>query len=268
MRDLFRLPKDLDEDWDSMDKIRSFLAVLPDLRQVVEERVGQILQVVRLKSKNSSKRLVVGNTHLFYHPLADHVRLMQIFVACKMLDNWCRDDFGSGRDQLIFCGDLNSDPTSGAFKLLVDRKVTPSLCDAWKNLDKYTWESSESEPDPDEGEGCAGYSLDPLLPLQTLVFDRPIFNPPVIELPKSFPRLLSAYDPLPSFTNYVMGFRKTLDYIFVSETNETARWRIGEPAPVPTEQDMRCPAIPNGMYPSDHISIACDFKLDDSDQDE
>jgi len=49
IRDLFKESQLLDGDWESMSRIRDFLRSVPDLQEVVEENVGQILQVARLR---------------------------------------------------------------------------------------------------------------------------------------------------------------------------------------------------------------------------
>lgn len=256
IRDLFQVPGSSDsDDWDSMQEIRDFLKGRPDLHQVVEGRIGQVLQIARLRLKFGSKHpIVVGNTHLFYHPLADHIRLMQTFVVCRTLDAWCQRNTDKGwRDQLLLCGDLNSDPRSGAVQLLVNRKVTPGNCDTWKFLNEYKWNDGEAED--------AGVALKtgPADAPGEKATRRKAISPPTIEFPASFPKLLSAYDPLPSFTNHVPGFTETLDYIFVSEASESGGWQIDNAAPVPTIDEMNCPAIPNEHFPSDHISVACDL---------
>lgn len=275
IRDLFKLSsKSHEEEWTCSRTIHQFLHEVPDLKEVVEENVGQIVQVAKLRLKNSSgngknqRHLIVGNTHLFYHPLADHVRLLQTFVICKMLDHWCRNENGT-RHPLIFCGDLNSDPASGAVQLLLHRKIVPDLCETWKNLESYTWEGGDCyfETEYLEYENNPSHkSADKMRPNGVVQCrqGQPLVKPPTIELPDSFPQLISAYDPFPEFSNYVVGFAETLDYIFVSESQDFPGLRVKTSAPIPTIADMqKYPAIPNEDYPSDHVSLACDFEWED-----
>lgn len=37
--------------------------------------------------ENPSEILIVGNTHLYFHPNADHIRLLQGFFAVKYVEH-------------------------------------------------------------------------------------------------------------------------------------------------------------------------------------
>jgi hypothetical protein len=94
LRDLVESQPDDDQtDWDSLDQIKSLLDDCPELGCVVREKVGQILQVATLRLKNQNgkaKSLVVGNTHLFYHPMADHIRAIQVRLSgCPLSQHLC-----------------------------------------------------------------------------------------------------------------------------------------------------------------------------------
>lgn len=43
------------------------------------------LQTTVLQDKNTQKIVIVGNTHLFYHPDADHIRILQACMATQHL---------------------------------------------------------------------------------------------------------------------------------------------------------------------------------------
>lgn len=43
------------------------------------------LQITVLKVKDTNKHIVVGNTHLYYHPDANHIRLIQVYMATSFL---------------------------------------------------------------------------------------------------------------------------------------------------------------------------------------
>ena len=112
------------ERWESINGIRELLEVHDEVRRVYSESVGQILQVVRLSPKQSTRceqgrlskpnSIVVANTHLFYHPMAGHIRLLQAFAICHKLDQIRRKD-PKRPAPLLICGDFNSDPLSGEF---------------------------------------------------------------------------------------------------------------------------------------------------------
>lgn len=107
------------ERWESMMGIRQLLESHDEVRRVYSETVGQILQVATLSPKQTTlckpERIVVANTHLFYHPMAGHIRLLQAYAVCHKLDQIRRQD--TEPSPLLICGDFNSDPLSGEFVL-------------------------------------------------------------------------------------------------------------------------------------------------------
>lgn len=44
-----------------------------------------VLQAIVLKSKENSEILIVGNTHLYFKPEADHIRLLQAYYGLMYL---------------------------------------------------------------------------------------------------------------------------------------------------------------------------------------
>ena len=45
------------------------------------------LQLVVLETVDESKRLIVANTHLYFHPDADHIRLLQATMALRLAED-------------------------------------------------------------------------------------------------------------------------------------------------------------------------------------
>ena len=54
-----------------------------DLSKRILERTTSC-QIIVLESVHNAKRLVVANTHLYFHPNADHIRLLQACVALRL----------------------------------------------------------------------------------------------------------------------------------------------------------------------------------------
>ena len=80
-----------------------------------------------------------------------------------------------------------------------------------------------------------------------------------LELSHNF-GLTSACGPL-RYTNYVGGFNDTLDYIYV----EDARLEPRQVIPMPDHEDVvRHVALPNIVFPSDHLALVCDIAWKDS----
>jgi 2',5'-phosphodiesterase len=267
--------------WD-MTGIHQLLSKKDELRQVALEKTGQVLQIATLKPKYISddehlpERMVLANTHLFYHPMADHVRALQAYVVARKIDQ-VRCSTGSFHAPFILCGDLNSDPLSGAAQLLLTRCVRPEHRDCWKNLNTYKWEMGESEyliehqyvgnrPDhtdlvyEEEAFQTAHGDLESLHEINNHDDDT---TPPIIQLPDTFPTIISGCREIPIFTNYAVDFKETLDYALASTIAK------GEPygfiskncALMPSVEEVASYiAMPNECMPSDHVAILCDFE--------
>lgn len=92
------------------------------------------LQLNLLKMKND-KYILVANTHLYFHPDADHIRLLQFGFSMlyvediykKTLQNY---NLQSEKDlAIVFCGDFNSVPECGIYCLMTQRFVDKDFVD-------------------------------------------------------------------------------------------------------------------------------------------
>jgi mRNA deadenylase 3'-5' endonuclease subunit Ccr4 len=272
--------------WDSMKDINLLLESHNELRKVVMEKLGQVAQIATLKLKNPIKGqqpnfLIVANTHLFYHPLADHIRAMQVYVVLKKIDEVrrrCRRHSCSNNSSsscleeeefpypFMFCGDLNSDPLSGASQLIYTRSLASDQHDCWKYLYEYQWDWDGSDDEDamitenDESK-YRNYDTavdtiernndtmrqDEILsvpteskPSSTACTTGRSPPPSFIQLPGSFPILQSGCKEMPKFTNYAPGFVDTLDYIFGSQAskNEIFGFQPKKSAPMLSIKDV------------------------------
>jgi mRNA deadenylase 3'-5' endonuclease subunit Ccr4 len=263
--------------WDSLDDIDRLLDSNEELSQVIREKVGQVVQVAELRLRSTSRsdqdhptRIVVGNTHLFYHPLADHIRAMQAWIVCRQMDIVRRQHGASC--PLLLCGDFNSGPLSGAVHLLLERRVGPEHRETWKHLRDYEWEMGDQDFLLEHG--YIGNDVDTVTPIfEEEAFEdaRQCLDPEddeleelkLIRLPPSFPTLVSGYPEIPEFTNFAVDFKETLDYILASKPSEKELYglTLKDAAPTPTSNMMKTySAMPNEFMPSDHVSLVCDFK--------
>ncbi|CAH1175936.1 unnamed protein product [Phaedon cochleariae] len=125
--------------------------------------------------------LVVANTHLYFHPDADHIRLLHAGLAIKYLENFItelRKKIPRKRISLIFCGDFNSSPDCGIYKLFSEGHLPSDFKDYQSNKE----------------ESING-----------------------IELKQPF-KLASACG-TPKYTNYTSMFADCLDYIYYETSN-------------------------------------------------
>ena len=60
----------------------------------------------------------------------------------------------------------------------------------------------------------------------------------------------------PQFTNYTMGFKDCLDYIWIHKS----KLSVSQVVPFPSEEELSLhTALPNIVFPSDHIPIIVDL---------
>ena len=190
----------------------------PQLQGRIKE-LGQVLQWTSLVSKDdASRRLVVGNTHFYYHPLGDHFRVLQAYGVCRKVHQLgCNSN-------MVLCGDFNSDPSSGAIQLFLDRSIDSSHSSAWENIGKHPVRNTNDSPH------CVGI--------------------PTMTLAPSFPVLQASC--IAPFTHCIPGFINTLDYIMSSLP-------CREAAPM-LPMDGSQQHMPNAGMPSDHLSLVADYE--------
>ena len=234
------------------DKLKENPALVETLTQRTTELAIVVLKVNNNNGSDKDRLLVVGNTHLYFKPDADHVRLIQAELCRKELERVKSESLARHPDatvSTVLCGDFNSTPEydnhmGGVLQLMTQGKVDE------KHLD---WKSRK-------GEEVEGISLDS----STLFF--------------------SAAG-TPKYTNYTEGFKDCLDYIFLEEGSATVEQvlqysilyqqfsyflpnfldlRISrtQVVPFPTEEELELhTAIPSIVMPSDHMAVVVDVCL-------
>jgi 2',5'-phosphodiesterase len=268
--------KEEQEDWASMEVIQSLLACRPELRHVVTTVLGHILQLVplTLKIRGASKSPIiwVANTHLYFHPLASHIRLIQMYAICHHMSRELKErykrelknnDCGSA-PSIIMCGDFNSSLTNAVGKLLIDRQVPSNFRDLKKHLQQFHYRNSDNE----NNNGIPHAD-----PLATEHGDGTDVDVPEIRLPAHFPRFQSALHEVPPVTHFIPGFSGTLDHILISENSngndsndeEGTKMVSVRSAPMPSMRDVgRDTAMPSPVLPSDHVSLLVELRVSTS----
>jgi mRNA deadenylase 3'-5' endonuclease subunit Ccr4 len=152
LRELFQqaIKADNEEEDDSLQIVRTMMEQVPELHRVSCEKVGQVLQVALLRpldpfaNPNQPSSVIVANTHLFYHPLAAHVRALQAYIVAWQIARY-RNIVRGQNFPVVLCGDLNSHPLSGSIKLLLDRTVSSDHYETWKHLYDYRWAMGDQD---------------------------------------------------------------------------------------------------------------------------
>jgi len=228
----------MDDAWNQpMSDLTAVLDRHPVLQDVITTKLGHIVQMVPLVPRSSASAephpIWAVNTHLFYHPQASHIRLIQMFLLARQLGSELLQRPGG----CVICGDFNSSLVNSAGKLLLDGFVPMNFRDNKTHLNCYQW-----------GKGVQAEDAKPT--------DEDF---PAVKLPESFPKLSSAVDPPPAFTHYVGGFQAALDHVLHSN-----QLRCTSFAPMPTEEDVTVEtAMPSPSLPSDHVSLVCDFVVEE-----
>ena len=213
--------------WPSDASILAMLDERPDVREVLIDKLGHVLQVVSLRQGDTT--IHVANTHLFYHPLASHFRLLQVYACCQQLERVLERQPG----HVVLCGDLNSSLESAPGSLLIHRRVEANYRSLQTHLNSYDGSSKTAATTTDF---------------------------PSVELPDSFPVLHEAVQPRPLFSHFVGGlpdgFCDHLDHVL------TTCECVGS-AELPSLEEVveRYTALPSAELPSDHVSLVCDLKV-------
>ena len=224
----------------------------------------------------------VANTHLFYYPTSDHIRVLQTEIILRYL-RCALDEFTKTLPTLhpslsqppqvatVFCGDFNSCPCTATFELLTKGSVGKGHCDwtknSWAEYPKCACDSAADQlrsqakaaaksADVSDALDFSAAYLDDIGGL-TVALDRPVRIDPKfqgVDLKHDF-RFRSACG-TPHYTNYTAAFVGTLDYIFV----DSDRLQVARMIPFPPhERVTENVAIPSVYFPSDHIALVCDL---------
>jgi len=87
------------------------------------------LQLNLFKLKDQDYFILVANTHLYFHPNADHIRLLQAGFSIMYLEEKYKEVLekyqikNENHLALVFCGDFNSCPENGIYKLMTKGSV-------------------------------------------------------------------------------------------------------------------------------------------------
>lgn len=93
------------------------------------------LQVGVIQNRKTKSIAIVGNTHLYYHPDANDIRLLQAFMATIFLNsikNAISREYPRSKVAVLFCGDFNSDFTKSLYGFMVSGTISPKHEDCLK----------------------------------------------------------------------------------------------------------------------------------------
>lgn len=210
------------------DHIRNVILKKDALRKRFMDR-QTVIQTSLVRSKEFPKEyFILANTHLYFAPDADHIRLLQGGVSIAYIEylkeiyykqaiNSVDAPCGDIKLSVILCGDMNSSPDCGLYKLVTEGFVPEDFPD---------WSSNKEEQ-------VIGLSL------------------------KTNLRFYSAYEGL-RYTNYTPLFNGCLDYIYFEKGNLDRSATV----PLPDHNEIsETGGIPSDVFPSDHLALIADLKI-------
>ena len=261
-------------------ELNKVLEAKPWAREILVTHLGTVAQLALVQVQ--SKLVVVANTHLFYHPDAPYVRLLQTDTICmvgrafvRAVKSWATsgqcspfvfhlDEWESWLQQpeplasavevaFIFCGDLNSTPETAVCEYLEKGSIA-SDHEVWDSLDSFRWGTRLGEEEEGAGGAARVAAAEGETPAKLAAEDLPALTNPHGPLISS-----AGYPP---FTNYTGGFKDLLDFIYI----EPSRFQVAEVASFPAEDVLRKDtALPSAVFPSDHLAVVVDLRFYNND---
>eukprot|EP01059_Diplonema_ambulator_P035934 TRINITY_DN8701_c0_g2_i1.p1 TRINITY_DN8701_c0_g2~~TRINITY_DN8701_c0_g2_i1.p1 ORF type:complete len:619 (+),score=114.42 TRINITY_DN8701_c0_g2_i1:258-2114(+) len=202
----------------------------------VWEKTTTVALVVVLEDIKGRK-IVIGNTHLWFHPKGGHIRVLQLHV----LFNFMKEVGGAigGDVGYVVCGDLNCQPTSSPHVYMTEGGVQADH-PVWSAAPLMDWADFRWEF---EGEVVAAKESSAGLP--------PALGPHL-----THPLHLADATPHITHSNYTPGFTGRLDYILHSPGLTPTSYH-----PIPPDEVLGMETgIPSSFFPSDHLPICVDLK--------
>jgi CCR4-NOT transcription complex subunit 6 len=207
---------------------------------------GDSVEMVLLRHKATNKQLCVANTHIHWDPRFPHIKALQALIlthsVADFLQTFGLPATGKNAPALVVAGDMNSFSWKKDYLPLFD-------------LDR--------PPAGGEPSGVVKLFTSGTLPATH-------HEHPARRGVKAFPTLRSALDPLSSVYTQVLGgeppittktttFEGNIDQIYVNSKAKVTG--VLEMPYVGEEGAAKFPAIPNAIWPSDHIALGVEIDL-------
>ena len=269
--------------------LKSLFQNRSELLEFVGGKLGMIAHIcVCAATWNPTEFYLIANTHLFYHPQADFIRLLQTHALITFVTDVkrtlekhqgvmglqnCVEQYENARihrfdvdkcvtEKLTKChviitGDFNSTPETPAVAYL-DGKTVNDDHEIWGTLEVFK-SFKEDEEDKDEGDVKHDSRRGDFV--ETDIFSA--CSPPSC-LQHCLPSLKNVSG-FPQYTNFTKGFQDCLDYIYVSLEDLDYHTTI---APYPSYEILtENTALPSISFPSDHLPVVVDLFINSDEAD-
>lgn len=232
-----------------------------------------VAQLVRLQHLPTQTPFVVTNTHLFWRPHYNYLRLRQVHQLLRAV-NQLPEDSG----HVIVCGDFNVTPNDALYEILTKGQLSEGQArdDLFEPCHPLHTDSGSDSEDESVASGSTGKRIkttesilgrsqqhdDALARINDLlqVFD--LSKHPLTSAYGTYLQLdprhsRREYHPSwcmePPFTNY-STWTGTLDYILHTTRTNNYMLRVDRVLAIPTTQEVTVQtALPNDFFGSDHL---------------
>lgn len=256
----------------SCSELRKGLASAPVFMEEVAKKHSIILVTLLRSVETPNNYLLVANTHLYYHPKGDHIRLVQVAVMVNylrtMVEKFSQFLGGEARIATLLGGDLNSCPCIAAYDYLMNGFVGSDHED-WMGYKRkgiprcqcYYKHNFGMESGADKTEVVDDNDLPPHIQFKLSQDVAAIASATVedgfcgLELKHDFHfRNVTGTE---HCTNYTVNFKAVLDYILI-DSEHLVTDRV---VPLPSlEEISEFVALPSVYFPSDHLALVVDIR--------
>lgn len=216
-----------------------YISENPRLFDMTEDMTTRIVPrntvalMLRLRDKSTGKIVYVANTHLYWLPKFNDVKVIQTKILLNELNRFIKAH-GSHSEpdpNVIICGDFNSTPELLVYSLLNTGAV---------NIKKATEFSGFDYGEQLDGE---------------LLSQKTVKNP--LHLAPAYGPLLDAkHAGKLDFTSYTKSLTAVLDHIWFSPSNLQVSRVLGK---VERDYSEKALGFPDKQFPSDHIALVSDL---------
>ena len=211
---------------------------------------------------------MVVNTHLYYHPRGDLIRLIQVEILLRYLrtrlDFYATTILSTSKIAVVFAGDLNACPCVAAYSYLATGSVSREHQDwmVYKMEDIPHCKCFIKNNCLEEREG-GSTAVFPHIAKQMRQEEYKV-DANVSQSEDNFAGLDLKHNfnfmnvtGTSNVTNFTAEFKCVLDYIFVDATHLA----VDRIVPLPSLEELsEFVALPSVYFPSDHLALVADLK--------
>lgn len=187
--------------------------------------------MLRLKDKQTNKIVYVANTHLYWLPKFNDVKVIQTKILLNALNRFIKDNDMDLDPYVIMCGDLNSTPDLLVYRLLDKGAVNIKTTNEFRGFNY-------------------GEQLDGELLVESTVTSPLHLAPAYGQLLQ--PNFAGKLD----FTSYTKSLTAVLDHIWFSSSRFLVSRVLGK---VEKDYSQKARGFPDKYFPSDHIPLVSEL---------